>query len=339
MTLRDVTMTPMPGGDVRLSFVQAFEADGEKETLTKGMVMTSINGRWQISAEVSSPVIKHDISPTIYTLQMGIFAEAKAAEALVSELRAAGHEPFIVSEEITPNRYWHSVRLGRYSDKSQAKLARMEITHDSPWKQAIITPMKELKASTPSNPQPGDERPSADATPPTPDLSLPAPGSDARHIGSPETPVQTTDLEQVRQTLYQWAEAWSQRDIARYESFYAKAFDPKDRGGRDPWRQRHARNMKRCQFIEVGLEHVKLEQLSKHVVTVHFQQHYHSDRYQDRSHRRMMLVREADAWRIVAEFSAPADEQGALSSAANLRFWQHQHKGLLEALEGNGNVP
>ncbi|MBF0588351.1 MAG: SPOR domain-containing protein, partial [Magnetococcales bacterium] len=167
----NLSINPMQGNMLRVDLIEDYHSQIRQSRQAKSLAMQKTAAGWKIVAEVSGPVPKVEARPTIYAIQVGAFPDARQADDLVAALQKAGYAPYIVREEIQSANAWRSVRIGRFSSRNHAKLARLFFTHNTPWKQAIITQMKRLASAPPSPtapPQRPEERPAVDVTPPTP---------------------------------------------------------------------------------------------------------------------------------------------------------------------------
>ncbi len=116
----------------------------------------------------------------------------------------------------------------------------------------------------------------------------------------------------IAATLAAWAAAWSSRDIDTYLGYYASVFDAGNRS-RASWEEQRRARLEDPEWIEVNVGTLVVEPVDQHslelprgaTVRARFLQSYRSPAYQDVVRKEMLLVREADGWRIVSERSAP----------------------------------
>jgi len=66
--------------------------------------------------------------PSLYTVQVGAFAEATVAEKLSHQLQQKGYPAYTMVKKIPDKGVWHRVRVGRYSDRAEAEsvIAQLE---------------------------------------------------------------------------------------------------------------------------------------------------------------------------------------------------------------------
>jgi hypothetical protein len=107
----------------------------------------------------------------------------------------------------------------------------------------------------------------------------------------------------IEETVRAWAAAWSERRVEDYLSFYSREFEPAQAGGdadQDSGDEPHAW-MPPLAGMELTLGPISQTELAPGRFAVHFEQSVESDSYARRTGRTLELVREADAWKIVAE--------------------------------------
>ncbi len=62
-----------------------------------------------------------------WSIQVAIFIDPRQAETLYEELFSKGYVPRILTDRDSDDRYWHSVRIGRYKDRHAAEVAAAKI--------------------------------------------------------------------------------------------------------------------------------------------------------------------------------------------------------------------
>jgi ketosteroid isomerase-like protein len=104
----------------------------------------------------------------------------------------------------------------------------------------------------------------------------------------------------IEQSLYAWAQAWSQKNIDEYFKAYAPEFDPPGRLSRADWeKERRERILPRAK-IEVDLSQIHIEQRGQEA-TVRFVQHYRADAIKAASRKTLKLVKQQNRWLITEE--------------------------------------
>ena len=106
----------------------------------------------------------------------------------------------------------------------------------------------------------------------------------------------------VTNTIKAWAQAWSDKDVEGYLSYYADNFKPA-RGTAARWRSERKLRLTKPRYIRVGLTEIKLVQLGDRAARVELVQTYESNTYQDVSRKRLDLVLSDGKWKITREIS------------------------------------
>ena len=110
-------------------------------------------------------------------------------------------------------------------------------------------------------------------------------------------------IEDVRGTVYEWADAWKSKDIIRYMSFYSPAFFSK---GTDyqRWLNKKAQQFQTPANIEVNISDLWVFIEGKEA-TARFVQRYQDANTTDIGEKTLHLVHENDKWIIVFEEWVP----------------------------------
>lgn len=110
------------------------------------------------------------------------------------------------------------------------------------------------------------------------------------------------DAAQARELVDAWAKAWSARDVERYLGFYATGFVSEKGLARAAWESGRRKRLASQRVISVAVRDVKVEAQAADRMTVRFVQDYSADTYRElATPKKLLLVREAGAWRIAAE--------------------------------------
>lgn len=99
-----------------------------------------------------------------------------------------------------------------------------------------------------------------------------------------------------------WAAAWSARDLKKYMGYYSNNFQPMTRADREDWRSFRAQRLDK-ESISVELKELSVRQLSADSCEVNFKQRYRSSDFNDDVLKRLVLKKEANAWRIIQEIA------------------------------------
>ena len=155
----------------------------------------------------------------------------------------------------------------------------------------------------PAAPQPA---PAAPVTPPPPPAVEPPPAPTPPVVkpapATPSTPaVASNTQDAVRSAVENWAQAWSNKDVATYLAHYASNFDPPGAMSRHAWEaQRKQRVGGKPGDINVTLEDIEITTSGK-AATVYFRQHYRSSGFNGSTDKTLRLVRSNGRWLITQE--------------------------------------
>jgi hypothetical protein len=105
----------------------------------------------------------------------------------------------------------------------------------------------------------------------------------------------------VLDSVTAWADAWSDRDTARYLSSYARSFTPAGGMSRRQWEAQRRERLARPSHIKVSISSFDLDRLDETRVRVTFTQSYRSDRFSDLVNKTMELIWEDGYWKIASE--------------------------------------
>ena len=110
------------------------------------------------------------------------------------------------------------------------------------------------------------------------------------------------DAGEARELVDAWAKAWSARDVERYLGFYAAGFVSEKGLARAAWESGRRKRLASQRVISVAVRDVRVEAQTPDRMTVRFVQDYSADTYRElATQKKLLLVREAGAWRIAAE--------------------------------------
>ncbi len=109
------------------------------------------------------------------------------------------------------------------------------------------------------------------------------------------------DSESLTRLAESWAQAWSEQRATDYLGFYSRDFRPPDGLDRSAWEKQRQTRILRPRQIEVRLSGVEVEAVSPERARVSFDQGYRSDSYRDSVRKTLELIREGEAWKILAE--------------------------------------
>ncbi len=106
--------------------------------------------------------------------------------------------------------------------------------------------------------------------------------------------------QEIKRVIYQWRQAWEQKDINTYISYYNPEFQSR---GMDikAWKKYKENLNRRYRSLKIDIRDLKLERVSTRSVRVTFKQDYRADRYHDYGLKLMFLTKEGEQWRIKRE--------------------------------------
>jgi hypothetical protein len=108
---------------------------------------------------------------------------------------------------------------------------------------------------------------------------------------------------EIKDVITDWSENWARQDIDGYFHCYSDHFQPAEGVDVETWKKKRIDRLKRPDWIEVGIDQLKIDLISKQSVRIRFEQHYRSDLFVDRTDKEMILTKEMGEWRITEEKS------------------------------------
>ena len=98
-----------------------------------------------------------------------------------------------------------------------------------------------------------------------------------------------------------WAQAWSEQDVAAYLSHYAPNFDPPGELSRSDWEKLRRSRVSRPKLIEVKVTEPKVSFNGAGSAVVRFRQHYKSDTIDSTGYKTLTMTKSDQGWLIVRE--------------------------------------
>ena len=119
----------------------------------------------------------------------------------------------------------------------------------------------------------------------------------------PERPP-VMDKVQVENLIYSWLDAWENKDLDRYISFYGDGFLSR---GMDisAWKMHRDKLNKRYDLIDIRIDDLKIKEETGSRTYVSFKQDYRADNFRDYGLKEMVLEKEAGDWKIKEEDWTP----------------------------------
>ena len=112
-----------------------------------------------------------------------------------------------------------------------------------------------------------------------------------------------SDAQQIKNSLSNWANAWSSKDHQGYISAYTKMYRPNAKLSHNQWVKQREQRINKPKFIRVDLNKISVKLLRENLAEARFEQRYQSDTYKDAVRKRMILVKADDQWKISLEKS------------------------------------
>lgn len=114
--------------------------------------------------------------------------------------------------------------------------------------------------------------------------------------------------EEFRNFLDAWSNAWSSRNIEKYQVLYDKE-DFKSRGMKwEAWMEYKEKTFNNYSLIEIGINNFFLSDFSESTAVLKFVQSYKSDRFQSVNGKKLTVIRRDSGWKILNEASIPKEE-------------------------------
>ncbi len=113
-------------------------------------------------------------------------------------------------------------------------------------------------------------------------------------------------LDNVKDFLRRWKEAWERKDLKTYLSLYSKSFKWKG-GGLKEWKRYKRRTILGKKFIRVDLKDITILAFRRYLeerpsyYVIEFLQSYNSDTYSDFGIKRLYVAREGEELKIISE--------------------------------------
>lgn len=118
---------------------------------------------------------------------------------------------------------------------------------------------------------------------------------------SPAEPVDAGSGIALRGAVDAWLEDWQSQDLEGYFQRYHSQFQPRYQGSVGEWRSNRQRVIGNAEWIELELTDFQVVEEMAQGFEVQFWLAYKSGSYQDRTLKKLVLVRENNAWRIIEE--------------------------------------
>ncbi len=228
----------------------------------------------------------------------------RARESLEMAIRT--HPSYAVAHEnlgdvyakMASEAYDKALSLDRSNKTAQTKLSLIrDLFTGSAGAVATAAPASDQAAAPEPPAASSTPAPSPSPTPPKPAASsAPKPTQTA---AAPSTPVNQESA--VIASVANWAQAWSEQDVAAYLSYYAPAFETPGQQSRSDWEKLRRSRLSKPKFIRVEITEPKVSFNGPESAVIRFRQHYQSDNIDSKGYKTLTLTKSGQRWLIVRE--------------------------------------
>lgn len=158
-----------------------------------------------------------------------------------------------------------------------------------------------ISSSTAATPSPNN--PSRDSlTPPSSSASFPAQSPASTRAGKDDK-VDDAVLQEARQAIERWRQAWSSRDIQTYIDSYVPGYSPGKGVTHQQWVNERTSRIVPRKHIEVEISDLQMRTRPDGTLQARFLQHYRSDALDNRTRKELILTQQNGRWLIASERS------------------------------------
>ncbi|MBR7798818.1 L,D-transpeptidase Cds6 family protein [Undibacterium fentianense] len=156
------------------------------------------------------------------------------------------------------------------------------------------------KTSTTSNPAPIANIPNTSTVTPPPPTKAVEPK--LPQVSPQKSVAATNEKDQALSMVESWAKAWSNQDVQKYLSFYAKDFQTPKGEARSIWAEDRRSRIEGKGKIGVRIDDPTIN-VDGSTATIRFKQYYSSDRLSSTSRKTLILTKQDGKWLIKQERS------------------------------------
>jgi tetratricopeptide (TPR) repeat protein len=246
----------------------------------------------------------------------------KARAALEMAIRthpsyATAHENLgDIYAKMASQAYDKALRLDKSNQAAQTKLNLIKDLFTSGPRLPVVAMAKVEPAPKPTPPPVAKAITPAPAAVPKP---TPAPVKEAAKVAAitpekeaakpqPKEPVRepvkvasTNNPEAVLKAVENWAEAWSNNDVARYLGHYAPDFQTPNGASRKDWEKERRSRVAKPRSIEVSVNAPKVTFSDASHATVTFRQQYRSNTFKANAQKTLVMIKSGERWLIQQE--------------------------------------
>lgn len=140
----------------------------------------------------------------------------------------------------------------------------------------------------------------------TPEPAAPAEAAVEPAATEPAAPVITKkptahDSREVLNVVYEWAAAWSSKNVKRYLALYAADFKTPGGENRESWEAQRRDRISKPKSISVNINGPKVSFIDNSHASVTFKQSYRASHLKTSTHKTLVLVKSGDTWLIQEE--------------------------------------
>lgn len=177
---------------------------------------------------------------------------------------------------------------------------------DAPAEPASTSPPPQVMAVAPEPSPPATQppvtQPAAAQTGEKPQIEKPEKVQDGElALLQQQQEQQQQRIANIRETVMEWAKAWSKKDVDTYLSYYGSAFVPPDQKSLNEWKAGRKIRLTKPRFIRVDISNLSITMHGVDHAQASFVQNYLSDTYSDRTKKTLLLRNEKGKWLIVEE--------------------------------------
>jgi tetratricopeptide (TPR) repeat protein len=201
--------------------------------------------------------------------------------------------------------YDRALQLDSSNTTTQTKLAMIQdLFSDKPRNKTGI--LRNPATVIAGKPQTFAEAPVAKpvaATPPPP--AAPPAVTTAKVAGKSlmpaETPVVSDKARDVQETIESWADAWSDKNVKKYLSYYASDFETPDGESRKAWAETRRERINKPKHIEVKVSNIVVDFTDNNHATAKFRQSYRASNFKASGGKTLLMVKSGGNWLIQEE--------------------------------------
>ena len=231
----------------------------------------------------------------------GNYDKAKAALELAIHTHpsyATAHENLgDIYAQLARRAYDKALQLDKNNTAAQAKLSMIKDLF-SPPKSIMATPATMVADNSIAKTEP--VKAAAVTQPAAPSPTAPSAAQPAAPAQPSTRESQATAQAEVKAAVNEWAQAWSDKNVAAYLAAYAPDFETPGGEARGAWEQQRRERIEKPKSISVS---VKISSVTVNGLEalVTLRQGYRSDSFKSNSSKTLRLVRNGDKWLIRQE--------------------------------------